>query len=137
MTTKKLVIVIGGILAGIVLLVALFVGAIVGAAFYSIAHSEAATTAKNFLRGNERLKHEIGEVEDFGTFVTGNINAHNFDGAATLNLKVIGARRSVNATVELMYRDGHAWRVTDASYQGDGGRMISLLDTYEPPAPPQ
>jgi hypothetical protein len=131
MTTKKLLIIIFGILGGLFLLVALFVGAIVGLAFYTIGHSEAASTAKNFLKGNEKLKQDIGEVKDFGTFVTGNINVQNSDGNATLYLKVIGERRAVNASVSLISTQGRPWRVTDASYVNESGQTVYLLDKYE------
>ena len=131
MTTKKLLITVFSILAGLFLLVALFVGAIVGLAFYTIGHSEAATTAKSFLKGNEKLKEDIGEVKDFGSFVTGNVNMQNADGNATLYLKVMGARRTVNATVSLLSTQGRPWRVTDASYVNEAGQTVYLLDKYE------
>jgi len=132
MTTKKLVIVIVSIVAALVLLVAIFVGAIVGLTFYSIGKSEAAATAKTFLKSNEKLKQEIGEVKDFGSFITGSVNTHNSDGEATLYLKVIGERKTVNARVDLMYQSNRAWRVTDASYENERGQTVKLLDAYEP-----
>lgn len=135
MSTKKLVIIITSILAGLFLIVALFVGAIVGSVFYGISHSEAAATAKSFLRSNEKLKQDIGEVKDFGYFVTGSINTRNNDGDASLNLKVIGERRTVNAAVSLMYRQGRQWRVTDASYKDETGQIIDLSGKYEPEKP--
>lgn len=136
MTTKKLIIVIGSILAAAGLLVAIFVGGIVGLAFYSIGKSEAAVTAKTFLKNNEKLKQDIGNVNDFGTFITGSINTKNADGEATLSIKVIGEKRTINATVNLMYRSNRAWRVTDASYVNGNGQTVKLLEAYEP-APPE
>lgn len=135
MTTKKLLVIVFSIVGAIVLLVALFVGAIVGFAFYTIGHSEAAQTARTFLKQNAKLKEEIGEVQDFGSFVTGNINVQNSDGMATLYLKVIGARKTVNATVSMAYRQGQQWRVTDASYVDDSGQTVNLLDKYNESAP--
>lgn len=131
MTTKKLLIAVGSVVAALVLLVALFVGAITGIVFYSISRSAAANVARDFLRGNEKLKQDIGEVKDFGSFVTGSINTHNANGDATLNLKVIGARRTVNVSVNLAYRNARSWRVVDA-YYNEGGRRIDLIDQYEP-----
>jgi hypothetical protein len=131
MTTKRLLITVFSILAGLILLVALFVGAVLGLAFYTIGHSEAARTAKSFLKGNEKLKEDIGEVKDFGSFVTGNVNVQNSDGNATLYLKVIGARRTANATVSMLSTQGRPWRVTDASYVNESGQTIYLLDKYE------
>jgi hypothetical protein len=128
MTTKRLLFIVFGILGALALLVALFVGAIVGFAFYTIGHSEAATSAKSFLKQNEKLKEDIGEVQDFGSFITGNVNVQGADGDATLYLKVIGARRTVNATVTLAYRDGKRWRVTDASYVNEAGQTVNLLE---------
>lgn len=135
MTTKKLVLVIGGVLAAGALLIAIFVGAIVGIAFYALSNSEAAATAKQFLKSNEKLKNDIGNVTDFGTFITGSVNTRNSDGDASLSLKVIGEKRTVNATVNLMFRGDRAWRVTDASYVNENGQTVKLLDGYEP-APP-
>jgi len=113
------------------LIVTLFVVGIVGFAFYQISNGEAGTTAKAFLKSNERLKQKIGDVKDFGSFVTGNINVNNGEGTASLNLKVIGERKTVNASVELIYRNGRQWRVTAASYKNDSGETVELLNPYE------
>jgi hypothetical protein len=135
MSTKKLVIIIASVLAGLSLVIALFVGAIAGSVFYVISHSEAAQTAKDFLRGNEKLKQEIGEVKDFGYFVTGSINTRNDEGDASLKLKVIGERRDAQARVDLMYRQGHKWRVTGGYYTTGTGQTVNLLDQYESEKP--
>ncbi|HEY0319939.1 MAG TPA: cytochrome c oxidase assembly factor Coa1 family protein [Pyrinomonadaceae bacterium] len=135
MTTKKLLITIFSIVGTLFLLVALFVGAILGLAYYAIGHSEAAETARNFLKQNEKLKQDIGEVRDFGSFITGSLNTQNADGNATLYLKVIGARRNVNATVSLISSQGRAWRVTDAAYVNEAGQTVYLLDKYEETPP--
>ena len=131
MTTKKIVIIVVSIVIVLGLIVVLFVGGIVGFAFYQMSNSEAGTTAKAFLKNNERLKQDIGEVKDFGSFVTGNINVSNAEGKAVLNLKVIGERKTVNASVEMMYRNGRQWRVTAASYVNDSGDTIDLFNPYE------
>ena len=131
MTTRKIVLIVGAIVVAIGLLVVIFAGGIIGFAFYSVGKSEAAVTAKEFLKNSVTLTQDIGEVEDFGTFVTGSINVDNNQGAATLYLKVIGARKTVNASVHLAYYDGRAWRVTYASYVNDRGETVNLLDPYE------
>lgn len=131
MTTKKLFIIIGSIVAAVALLIVIFVGAIIGIAFYSIGKSEAAATAKTFLKSNEKLKQDIGEVKDFGTFVTGSVDTHNSDGEASLSLKVIGERRTVNARVDLIYKNSRAWRVTNAYYFNEQEKMVRLLDPYQ------
>jgi len=131
MTTKKLVTIIVSVAIVIGLLVVLFVGGIVGFALYSAGNSEAATSAKKFLRDNEKLKQDIGEIKDFGSLVSGSINVSNGDGQAILSLKVIGERKTVNASVELMYRSGKEWRVTGASYANDVGQTVDLLNPYE------
>ena len=133
MTTKKILLIAGGIVAVLGLVAALFVGGIVWVAFSAIGKSEAAQTAKAFLQRNEKLKNDIGEVRDFGFLVTGNINSHNSDGEATLNLKVIGAKKTVPASVSLTYKNGRNWIVVGASYRNDAGQTIELLDKYEPP----
>lgn len=131
MTAKKVLFIIGGIIAAGVVAVAAFVTAVVGIAFYSVDHSQAAVTAKSFLRRNEKLKRDIGEIRDFGAIVTGSLNAENSDGVATLHIKVIGERRTVDdVRVDLMYRDGREWRVTGASYKDDDGRPVDLIDAY-------
>lgn len=122
--------IIVGTLAALALVVALFVGAVVGVVFYSIGNSEAAETAKTFLRTNERLKADVGEVRDFGSFVTGNIKTQNAAGNAELSLKVIGERKTVNATVAMAYRAGREWRVVDAFYDNDAGERVALTDNF-------
>jgi len=131
MSTRKIVLIIAGVLGALVLLVVVFAGAIVGFALYSIGNSEAAETARKFLRNNEKLKSEIGEVKEFGSVVTGTVNIDNNNGQATINIKVVGARQSVNASVNLLLIHGQAWRVSSASYVNDSGQTISLQDPYE------
>lgn len=131
MPTKKIILVVVSTVIVLGLIVALFVVGIVGFAFYQISNGEAGTTAKAFLKNNERLKQDIGDVKDFGSFVTGNINVNNGDGTASLNLKVIGERKTVDASVELIYRNGRQWRVTSASYKNDAGETVDLLNPYE------
>jgi hypothetical protein len=138
MSTKKIILIIAGVLAVLGLIVALFVASIAWFTFHTIANSEAAETARTFLRNNEILKQDIGEVKDFGSFITGNINVQNTDGEASLHLKVIGEKRTVNARVDLSYRNNRSWRVTGASYDRDG-QDIDLVQGYGPsptPTPP-
>ena len=131
MTTKKIVLIVGGVVVVLGFLVAVFVGGIVGLALYQVGNSEAAARAKDFLRNSEKLEIEIGEVKDFGSIVTGSINLHSGSGEATLHLKVIGERRTVNASVHLILVSGSAWRVSSASYENESGQTIDLLDPYE------
>ena len=131
MTTKKIMIIVVAVALVMGLLVAVFAGGIVGFAFYSIGHSEAAITAKDFLKNNQKLKEDIGEIKDFGSFVTGNINVHNDNGDATLNIKVIGERKTVNASVDMVYRSGRPWRVSSATYVNNAGQTVNLLNPYD------
>jgi len=131
MTNRKLVLIILCIVGAITFLVLLFVAGIVGFAFYSISNSQAAVTAKDFLRHNEKLKADIGEVKDFGSFITGSVNINNDNGEAVINLKVIGDRDTVNATVHLLFTNGKAWRVSSASYVNHSGQTVSLQDPYD------
>ena len=131
MTTKKIVVIVISVFVLLGLLVVIVAGGIVGVAFYSIGNSEAANVSRAFLRENEKLKQDIGEVKDFGSWVTGSINVNNGDGRAELNLKVIGERKEVNATVELAFRSGSQWRVTAASYLNEAGERIDLLNPYD------
>ena len=131
MTNRKIVLIILGILGALTFLVFLFVAGIVGFAFYSISNSQAAMTARDFLRNNEKLKADIGEVKDFGSLITGSVNINNDSGEAVINVKVIGARDTVNASVHLLYTNGQAWRVSSASYVNGSGQTVSLQDPYE------
>ena len=131
MTNRKLVLIILGILAAITFLILLFVAGIVGFAFYSISNSQAAVRAKDFLRNNEKLKADIGEVKDFGSFISGSVNINNDNGEAVINLKVIGDRETVSATVHLLFTNGQAWRVSSASYVNHSGQTMSLQDPYD------
>jgi hypothetical protein len=130
MTTKKIFLIVGGVVLVLGFLVVCFVGAIAGFALYSIGNSEAASRARDFLRGNEKLQADIGPVKDFGSIVTGYVNFNNGSGAATLHLKVIGERQTVNATVELMLRN-REWSVIEAHYLNSSGQTIPLLDPYD------
>ncbi|HUE82378.1 MAG TPA: cytochrome c oxidase assembly factor Coa1 family protein [Pyrinomonadaceae bacterium] len=131
MTTKKIVLILAGVVVTIGLLVCIFVAGIVGFVLYQIGNSEAAATAKEFLRNNELLRQDIGEVKDFGSIITGSVNVVNNDGTATLSLKVIGERRTINATVDLTYRSGRPWRVTGATYKNQAGELVDLLAAYD------
>ena len=131
MTTKKIVFIVAGVVVVLGFIVALFVGGIVALALYQVGNSDAAAKAKDFLRNNEKLKTEIGEVQDFGSIVTGSINLSNGTGEATLNLKVIGEQKTVNASVHLVLVSGSAWRVSAASFENEAGQTINLLDPYD------
>jgi cytochrome oxidase complex assembly protein 1 len=131
MSTKKIIVIVLAIVITIGLLALIFVGGIIGLALYSVGNSEAAVTAKDFLQKNDQLKQDIGAIKDFGKIVTGSVNVHNRDGEATMNLKVIGERRTVNATVELAYSNGRNWRVTAASYTNEAGETVDLLRAYD------
>jgi thioredoxin 1 len=131
MTTKKAVLIAVGIVGGLAVVVALVAGGILGFVFYSLDHSEAAQTAKTFLRDSPKLKQEIGAVRDFGWFTTGSVNAQGALGNAELHLKTNGERESVNATVVLSYRSGHEWRVVDAYYDDKAGQRIYLTKNFD------
>jgi hypothetical protein len=131
MTTTRIILIVIGVVLALSLLAALFVGVIVGVAFYQIGNSQAASKAKDFLRSSEKLKAEIGEIKDFGSIVTGSVNVVNDSGEATINLKVIGARKTVNATVHLLFVGASTWRVSSASYVNETGQTINLFDPYD------
>lgn len=131
MTNKKIVVIAVSVVVVLVMVALLFVGGIAWFALRAMGHSDAAETARTFLRNNEILKRDIGDVKDFGWLVSGNINTTNGDGAAQLHLKVIGERQEVNATVELIYRDGNRWHITAASYRNQAGQRVNLLDPYD------
>jgi hypothetical protein len=131
MTTKKILLIIGGVVLVLGFLVVCFVGAIVGFALYSVGNSEAASRARDYLRNNEKLRTDIGTVTDFGNIVTGSVALQSGDtGSATLHLKVIGERQTVNATVELLLRN-REWSVIGANYVNSSGQTVQLLDPYD------
>jgi hypothetical protein len=131
MSNRKIVLIIVGIVAALTLLLLLFVGGIVGVALYSVGNSQAADIARAFLKNNEKLKTDIGEVKDFGSIVTGSVNIANDSGQATINLKVIGVNKTVNASVNMVYVQGGQWRVVSASYLNTSGQTINLQDPFE------
>lgn len=135
MSTTKIIAIVLSIVAVLGLVVALFVGGVLWFTFRTIGNSQAADAARTYLRNNQKLKADIGEVKEFGSFVTGNINVRNQNGDATLSLKVYGERKTVNATVDLTYRNNRAWRVTGAQYVSDGG-SIDLMSAYDSPPEP-
>lgn len=129
--SRRKIIIIASVTVVFGVVIALAVGSLVWLTLYSMGNSEAATAAQTFLRNNEKLKQDIGEVKDFGALVSSSVNTHNADGEATLKLKVIGARKTVNASVDLIYRNGKNWRVMSASYTDEAGKTIELLNPYE------
>jgi hypothetical protein len=131
MTTKKIVLIVGGVVVVLGLLVVIFVGGIVGFALYQVGNSEAALKAKVFLLNSEKLKLDIGEVKKFGSIVTGSVSIHDGNGEATVNLKVVGEQKTVNASVHLVLVNGSAWRVSSASYVNASGQTVELLDPYD------
>ena len=130
MTTKKIVLIIAGVVGVLGLVVVLFVVGIVGVALYQVGNSEAARKSRDFLRTNEKLKQDIGEVKDFGSIVTGSVSISGGAGNATINLKVIGERKTVNASVDLILI-GNSWRVSAGSYVNESGETINLLNPYD------
>jgi len=135
MTTKKIVLMVAAVVVVLALLAGVFIGGIVGLALYQVGNSEAAAKAKDYLRNSDKLTDDIGEVKDFGSVVTGSVNVVNNNGEATLHLKVIGERKTVNAAVDLIYTNGSAWRVSAASYVSSSGQTIDLLDPYDSKIP--
>jgi hypothetical protein len=134
MTTKKMLLMIGGVVIVLFLLVACFVGAIAGFIFYQVGHSEAASRGRDFLRKSEKLQADIGPVKDFGSIVNGNIGISDKTGSAMLHFKVIGERKTVNATVQLVLSN-RIWFVTEASYVNSSGEVVALLNPYESKIP--
>jgi len=132
MSTKKILLIVGSIVVALGLIVALFAGGIVFFVFRTIANSEAADAARAYLRSNERLKQEIGEVKDFGWLVSGNISFTNGEGVATLYLKAIGEKGDADTRVDLQYRSNRGWRVTGASCTHNG-QAVDLMQAYGPP----
>ena len=130
MTAKKTFLTFAGAVAVLGFIVACFVGAIVGFVLYQVNHSEAAARGRDFLRKNETLKADIGEVKDFGSIVSGQMNFHNKTGAAILHFKVIGERKTVNAKVELVLRNT-TWTVVDAAYVNSSGKTVGLINPYD------
>lgn len=131
MTTKKILLIVGSVVVVLGLIVAVFVGGIVGFALYQVGNSQAAAKARDFLRSNEKLATEIGTVTDFGSIVTGSVEVADGNGQATLHLKVIGERETVNASVQLVYANRGDWRVSAASYENREGQTIDLFDPYD------
>ena len=135
MTTKKIVLIVATVVVALALIAAAFVGGIIGFTLYSVGNSEAAAKAKDFLRTSDKLKNDIGEVKDFGSVITGSAQVIDNSGEATLHLKVIGERKTVNASVDLVYTKGSAWRVSAASYVNTQGQTMDLLDPYDSKIP--
>jgi hypothetical protein len=135
MTTKKIFLIAGGVLVVLAVLTTSILTLIVGLGLYSVKNSESALRAKDYLRNSEKLKRDIGEVKDFGSIVTATVNFHDGSNEVSLKLKVIGARKTVNATVDMILVRGSVWRITSASYVDSSGQKIPLLDPYDAKVP--
>ena len=48
-----------------------------------------------------------------------------------MNIKVIGERKTVNTSVDMVYRSGRPWRVSSATYVNDAGQTVNLLNPYD------
>ena len=131
MTTKKIMVIVGSVLLGLILVAAGFLITIGGLWLYAVKHSETTEKAQDYLRRNEKLKQDIGEVKDFGNIVTASVNFRDGSNEVTIRLKVIGEYKTVNATVNLIVVQGNASRVTSASYVNTAGQKIPLLDPYD------
>src|SRR5262245_44323669 len=123
MTTKKILLTVGGVVVALGLLVGCFVGAIAGFVVYQVSNSEAAARGRDFLRNSEKLQADVGAVKDFGSIVTGNVSFGDNTGVATLHFKVIGERKTVNATVNLVLSN-RAWVVTKSDYVNSSGQTV-------------
>jgi hypothetical protein len=110
-----------------------FVGAIVGLGLYQVGSSQATVKAKDFLRHSEKLKDDIGEVKDFGSIVRADVSDNT--GETTLKLTVIGERKTVRASVDLIYTKARTWNVTAASYINSSNQLIDLLNPYDSQIP--
>ena len=131
MKAKKIVFVVGSVLTVLTVLAAIFVVAIVYFGLYTVNKSEPAEKVKAYLRSNEKLKQDIGDVQNIGNVETVGISDRNGNSEVTLKLRVYGEHKTVNATVNLMLVPGNAWRITSASYVNSNGQTIKLLDPYE------
>ena len=131
MTTKRLVFIVGGVLAGLGFLTTVFILVIVFLGLYTVKNSESAEKAKDYLRKNEKLKQDIGEVQNFGNIIMASINERDGNTEVTMKLKVYGEKKTVNATVDLMLVQGNTWRITSASYVNSNGQIVKLLDPYD------
>jgi Cytochrome oxidase complex assembly protein 1 len=131
MTAKKIVQIVGIALSVLMVLMFVFILAIVGFGLYTVKNSEAAEKAQDFLRKNEKLKQDIGEVKNFGNIVMASINDRDGNTEVSMKLKVFGERKTVNATVDLMLVQTNTWRITSASYVDSNGQKINLLDPYD------
>jgi len=135
MTTKKILLMVSGVVVALGFLVVCFVGAIGGILLYQLNHSEAAARGRDFLRKNEKLQADIGPIKDFSSIVTGRIGiGGENEGGAILRFKVIGERKTVNATVDLVLHN-RMWFITQAVYVNSTGQTVNLLDPYETKIP--
>lgn len=112
---------------------AVVVGLILGITYYSLSKSDAAEAGRKFLRSNEMLKKDIGEVKDFGRFISGHLRGGSSVGEASLKFKVYGERKTVTATVTMVSKENRGWRVVAAEYINDQGRRVTLFDPYDEP----
>ncbi|HEY6804478.1 MAG TPA: hypothetical protein VI306_12950 [Pyrinomonadaceae bacterium] len=131
MTNRKIFLIVVGVIASLLALIVIFSLGIFGSIFYSVSTSQAAETARSFLRNNEKLKADIGEVKDFGSIVKGGVAVSSGNEPVTIRMKVIGANATVEASVNLVFVRGSDWRVVSASYVNKAGQTISLQDPYD------
>lgn len=75
--------------------------------------SEAYKTAVQNIENNLEIRNEIGGIEGYGLFPTGNINVTNGIGKAGLQIKVIGKTKDLDITVFLAKEPKGEWTVIE------------------------
>jgi hypothetical protein len=68
----------------------------------NISNSDAFDFAKTKVKQNQVIKEKIGKVIEFGNFPYGGFRTENGEEKAQVNLKVIGEKGEINATLNLV-----------------------------------
>ncbi len=114
--------VIFGILAG------LFFGGtiagIIGGVFTIIKKSEPYKMSVDLVEKNSSVRNEIGSIQSYGFFPTGNINYT--DGIADMKIQVTGEKGEGSLETEL-FRKGDKWKFKKAVFYPSSGKEIDLL----------
>lgn len=83
-------------------------------------------TAQRYVRGNETVRAEIGDVRSFSPTPT-DVKLDPLDQTATLDFAVTGSKGE--GTIHLVVaRDGEQWAVRSADMTGPSGKRVPLKE---------
>ena len=123
--TKKVILIVVGVLGVIVVGVIAFAVAIVFVVFGAMKSSDVYQQAYERAKSSPAVRSELGEPIEDGWYVSGNVNTTGDSGQADIRFPVSGPKGS--GTVEAVAtKRGGVWVFSRLGVQTDGGKWVDL-----------